>query len=100
VKALFIPVTEAMKIVEIDESNALKPLQEYVGGLIEPVRITSDATGWANEEGLLIGLEYNSRASNITTQHIVGPLVVTGENMQTGDLASIPAWVLDLVEGE
>ena len=41
--------------------NALKPLQQIVGGHIEPVTLTGDYTLLCNEEGLVLGLPFNQR---------------------------------------
>ena len=58
----------------------LPELQAQVGGYIEPVRPLMETefngytiqTIYVNEEGLLMGLEHNLKASMIVGKHIVG----------------------------
>ena len=100
-KALYIPVTEKMELVDIDERAVLKSLQGYVGGLVEFVEIpTGDAVAWANEEGTVLSMGHNKRASQLAEQTIVGPVVITGEQNDEGDLTGVPEWIQQLVGGE
>lgn len=58
----------------------LKELQDYVGGYIERVRplIPSENGEYiiANEEGLLLGMKFNSQASAKTGIPLVGDVLV------------------------
>lgn len=61
----------------------LDELQAYVGGLIERVELprgNGHSTAWVNEEGKLIGLAYNEKATRIYGRApddvIVGPMVI------------------------
>ena len=99
-KALYIPVTEKMELVDIDDRAILKSLQGYVGGLIEVIAIpTGDAVAWANEEGAQLSMGHNKRASRLAEQTIVGPVVITGEQNDEGDLTGVPEWIQQLVGG-
>lgn len=68
------------KVIEIE--NTLEALQKAVGGDIETVRIGVDnAVMIANEEGLdLMGLPYNTVASEFAGQPIVGTALIVGVN--------------------
>jgi hypothetical protein len=77
--------------------------QEIVAGLIQPVDMpNAEATVWVNEEGLLLGLPINRRATKLLwanqLEHIdftllVGDAYVTGLPDEEGDTTSIPALV-------
>lgn len=54
----------------------LEELQGFVGGYIEPVRLGPGKTMLVNEEGLIQELPYNSKASQLAGQVIVGNAVV------------------------
>jgi hypothetical protein len=58
-----------------DIEPTLEEFQELVGGMIESL---PTVPGYANEEGLLIGLPYNMRASTIANHDLVGDVVFTG----------------------
>jgi hypothetical protein len=65
---------------ESNEAPDLKELQGYVGGYIEAVDawLPSGTRAWANEEGLLQGLDVNLVATSMVKwRHpIVGPVVI------------------------
>ena len=63
--------------------KGLKPLQEWVGGYIEPVPVrglsdtdTSDWVMLVNEVGLRLGLPFNPIASSYAGRSIVGTALV------------------------
>lgn len=79
------------------EGDTLAELQRCVGGLIEGVYIPDfDEQGiscYANEEGLIFGLEPNVRLAG---QPIVGPIVFVGHNEEgeTVSLTEAQAWAV------
>jgi hypothetical protein len=80
--------------LEID--NNLKEMQNLVGGHIECVGFRSqNFDGFCNEEGLLIGLEYNHVASAMFTmfsgyqRDIVGNVFFVGLPDHNGDSTSL-----------
>ena len=69
----------AHEVIEIE--NTLEALQKAVGGYIETVRLRVDnAVMIVNEEGLLLGLPYNTIASGFAGQSIVGTAIIVGVN--------------------
>lgn len=68
-----------MTMAIMDEID-LQTLQNLVGGYIELVNMPEiDGDMYVNEEGLLMGLEYNAKASDLTGQYIVGTAVIVKE---------------------
>lgn len=72
------PNGEIHRLDEPEDKYALKYLQDQVDGYIEmvpccpfPGRIIL-----ANEDGISLGLEYNTRASVALHQCLVGPIVI------------------------
>jgi hypothetical protein len=57
----------------------LKQLQEAVGGYIEGLYSPTGFVGYANEEGLLMGLPLNVEATTLFGHPIVGDIVVLEE---------------------
>jgi len=77
---LFIIAPDAPMEMRIVDDVDLRTLQELVGGYIELVNMPEiDGDMYVNEEGLLMGLEYNAKASDLTGQHIVGTAVIVKE---------------------
>lgn len=67
------------EVIEIE--NTLEALQTAVGGYIETVRLrVGNAVMIVNEEGLLLGLPYNTAASGFAGQPIVGTAIIVGVN--------------------
>lgn len=67
------------EVIEIE--NTLDALQKAVGGYIETVRLRVDnAVMIVNEEGLLLGLPYNTVASGFAGQPIIGTDLIVGVN--------------------
>lgn len=102
-------------VVPADEEQApfVKELEDYdyqagqaiVGGYIQPIELhTMKATVWGNEEGLLIGLPLNTRATRylytFAPEHegrnvLVGDVYLTGQADQHGNTLSVPQEVID-----
>jgi len=71
-----------------DKYYGLKFLQEQVGGYIEmiPCPFSRNHLGVANEEGLLLGLDYNEKASEMFGGALVGPvLVISTSRLRYGE---------------
>jgi hypothetical protein len=70
----------------IAEQN--KCIRNFLGGFFEPVTISPGAVMLVNEEGLIKRLAYNSVASIIAAQDIVGPALIVGvRELDGGELA-------------
>lgn len=74
--------------------KGLKPLQEIVGGMIDAADLPGieDVYGFANDEGLLIGLEPNIYRPEYKDA-LVGPLVFVGAGDDGADVSLTPAQV-------
>jgi hypothetical protein len=86
-KALIIPTESKPYITNVD--GGYKELQSYVGGIITSVDHPSNPndarlhhsvgfSGYVNDEGLVLGLPYNSIASVLFGLYLCGDCVVTG----------------------
>lgn len=86
----------------------LSDYQQAVGGLIEPVRLLNHtyeeiACMYVNEEGLLIGLPFNERATKLSflfqsDNLLVGDAVIIGASDEEGDDTDIPEWLAKFIE--
>lgn len=107
-KALLIPVSGPVETIELSNSDSdLQRLQEAVGGLIQglplPEFIDPDdqATAYVHEEGKLVGLEFNGRATDFLVpgvglffgDYVAGPMVLAGFDPMRGAHTSLPAHV-------
>lgn len=82
-RVIVIPADPSKPIHWRDVSGSLESLQGIVGGLIERVSDGHGRDFWCNEEGLLIGLPYNARASALCTRaELVGDVYVTGRGLE------------------
>jgi hypothetical protein len=62
------------------ESFTLEEMQRFVGGLIEPVYLDDERIILVNEEGLLLNMPVNMRASMLVGFPLAGPaLLVSGK---------------------
>lgn len=100
--ALLIPVEGPLEEVVLD--GGLEQLQEIVGGMIQalplPPFITNAdrATAYINEEGKLIDLAVNYRATDFMVpgagmmpgDYIVGPFLLCGFDPMTGTHRELP----------
>ena len=65
--------------VEGQDFNGLSDYQSVVGGLITSIfAVNGDIEGYANDEGLLLGLPLNPVASILFGQYLVGNVVIIG----------------------
>lgn len=73
-----------------DYKFTLEEVQEIVGGYIEVIELNNGTTMFINEDGLLINLEYNSKATELVVKYsynlflddegIVGTVLVCNNN--------------------
>lgn len=72
-------IVEKLTVREIDIENTVEGLQKFVGGHFETITLTpGQVTMLVNEEGRLLGMDYNFAASHLARQYIVGPAVIVG----------------------
>lgn len=105
IKAIKIPAEESEPITLID-IDGLKDMQTNVGGLIEVMDIDRpDATLICNEEGKVIGLPMNRRATLVLWTHLtrwrgmdalMGDVLVVGRPDDEGDTTSVPDELVEL----
>lgn len=102
--ALIIPANpeEPARVETIDTS--LSSLQSVVEGLIEPVS-SGNWVAWFNEEGLILNLPANRRATKLVfeatgviTQMYFGNAVFLGAT-DDGDNTGVPATLIELAAG-
>lgn len=84
-------------------SNALSLLQEKVGGYIEAAPVDHPKlTMWCNEEGKILMLPFNERASDLLEPDnpdiIMGDVVVEGAPDEWGVATTLPFWFRELRE--
>ena len=100
IQAILITTENEAIRVELPDTGSLHTLQDHVGGLIDVVR-RDDFVGYVNDEGLLIGLDFNLMASALFNQYLVGNVVIVGalnENGEyDGDNHDTPSWLNDLL---
>jgi hypothetical protein len=116
-KALVVPVDGPVFEVELDPDNTLGQLQGLVGGLIQALPLpdfipdADRASVYVNEEGHVLGLEFNGRGTDYMVpgcgiffgDYIAGPFVLCGFNPRTGKHAELPQSVISrarLIEEE
>jgi hypothetical protein len=87
---------ELSKVTITEGSEGLYELQGYVGGYIDCVR-GDDIVGYVNDEGIIMGLEYNLVASSLFQRHLFGDVVVVGaydkDGVYDGANYDIPSWL-------
>lgn len=100
-KALIIPAdpAEPARVETID--TGLKALQGLVGGLIEPVSFDT-WVGWFNEEGLILNLPGNRRATllmlegtGVITQMYLGNALFLGDT-DDGETTDVPDSLIEV----
>lgn len=99
---IHIPVFGRPKLVEVDEKQELRFLQECVKGSVEAVMV-KDHVMYINEEGKLKGLSYNGYATNLASGYlgpfdvIVGDAVLVGPTVDDGDSTSVDDYFVKLL---
>lgn len=76
--------------------------QDIVSGTITGVygpNLPAGTTVYANDEGLLLNMEYNTIASLVVGTHLVGPVVIAGPVDEEGETLSITDEVVDEIMG-
>jgi len=106
VKALRIPADADEPITAVEVSE-LEDYQAAVGGWIEPVDLPDlGVTVYVHEEGLLLSLPFNSRASFLWWYFVpaarqkamlVGPVLVVGLPDRSGASTDIPPHVTEML---
>lgn len=90
--ANYVLVSETGEVSSI-ECNSLEDLQREVGGLITSVwageELPQGTTVFANDEGILIGMQYNYVASFVVGHPLVGPVLFGGVVNDEGETLSI-----------
>lgn len=76
-------------VKEFPSTGALSQLQAEVGGYVEGISGAQGIEGYANEEGLIIGLPYNEIAAAVVGHPIVGTVVLFGGVDSDGEMTSI-----------
>ncbi len=66
--------------VAINKDKSLKQKQELVGGYIELIYLADNKVMIVNEEGLIHGLPFNTKATNIAKKYIVGNALLCNRN--------------------
>lgn len=92
---LYVKITPEGNVSTV-EVNDYRDIQRHVGGLITSVPIRNDeiipeySGVYANDEGLLIGLEPNALAQTITGYpYLVGNIMIGGEIDDEGNVLSV-----------
>lgn len=104
-KFLLIPANSdlPLKLINIKEGDTLEALQNGVGGYIERIPTPTDEINiWGNEEGKILNLPVNSRATlfwnqiynNPLSDVLVGNVVITGGPDRNGDTTGVPESVI------
>lgn len=108
VRALRIPTAADAPITELSVET-LVDYQAAVGGWIEPVDIPAlGVTVYVHEEGLVLGLPFNSRATFLWWYYVpearqqamlVGPALLVGLPDRQGTSTDLPQEVVELLTG-
>jgi len=91
-KAVIITTDGGKRVTEFEFGNALKPLQEAVGGLIELIPLHHlVADMWVNDEGKLHDFAPNFLATelwakeNLNAELLYGDVIITGPSDEQGE---------------
>ena len=105
-KGIFIPLDQEQPL-EVRDFAGLSDYQSAVEGLIEPMDLDRpDSTLYVNEEGKLVRLEQNRRATLILWLHnsryrgadiILGNAVLIGQPDEEGDTQDVPEDLINLL---
>lgn len=116
-RALLIPVEGDCRVVDLPAEGGLDQMQTLVGGYVEAVAVpefvpgSDRATAYVNEEGKILGLPINRRATDFMVpgagmlfgDYVAGPFLLCGFDPATGAHADLPAEVearAELIERE
>lgn len=87
--------------VTVRPVDGLEQIQKIVGGWIEGVYLGPDMTAFVNEEGKLLNLPFNERATKLfqkthpmTEDYLCGNLVIFGPIDEDGEVTDITAQIL------
>lgn len=106
IDAILIPVDGPVESVSFDRKNELSVLQDAVGGWIEMVDMGANGALWCNEEGKLMNLPMNKRATYMWwtmvpaargVDVLCGDVMVTGAPDDDGNTTSVAQLILDLL---
>jgi hypothetical protein len=87
---------------EFINCNGLSDYQDAVGGLITSVYsrlLPPGTTVFANDEGILLGLEHNPIASLVVGTNLFGPVVFAGPANSEGETTSVTEEVIEEILG-
>jgi hypothetical protein len=88
--------------VEEVTAHDYRDMQKFVGGLLTGVwpgeKLEEKMTVYANDEGILLGLEYNSLASASFGQTLFGPILVGGPLDEDGETQDVLPRVREFFE--
>ena len=110
ITGILVPVDEKepLQRVEFDATD-IGTIQGHVGGNVQVIDVNRPASSlWIHEEGKLIGLPINRRASLLLWLHapafrgqdiLAGPVLVTGVADAAGDTTSVPGDLTALLLG-
>jgi len=106
-KALVVKTDETQELIDVDADGSAKELQEAVGGYIEAVLYTDAFVVYANEDGLMMQLPPNPKASALVTavceiferpvprgaDNLVGNVVIVGHDGSPENVPIPDEWV-------
>jgi hypothetical protein len=99
--ALVVPVNGDCYELNLPEDSAHVVISEHIGGHFDVVRRES-VVGYVHDEGLLIKLPLNARASVLFNQYLVGNCVVVGcyndKGKFDGDDYDVPSQIVDMLK--
>lgn len=100
-KALVIPINGECYELNLPEGSAHIIIGEHVGGHFDVVR-RETVVGYVHDEGLLIGLPLNPKASVLFNQYLVGNCVVVGclnaKGTFDGDDYDVPSQIVSMLQ--
>ena len=64
------------EVIDNVDISSLEKMQELVGGYIEIIYLNDDKVLIVNEEGLILQLPFNQRASGIFKSKLVGDIIL------------------------
>ncbi len=98
--ALVVPPVGDCYPINLPKEAAYLVINEHVGGVFDVVRLR-DVVGYVHDEGLLLRLPFNVRASMLFNIHLVGNCVLVGcldsAGEYDGDDYDVPNHYVDMV---